>query len=180
MAKSDDHPLRDKIGEILSYLVSIATIVGIPVALYGYFQTKQEDRINRTYDYYKQYHDGQLPLDVNMLVKAWNEKSDAVKQLLAKQDYDGLSKLQAALVQDAGINAALARVLVFYDGVGTCVANWLCDGDTAYNLLHFQAYQITSAYGGYLTDNQTLGTPFARGIFTVAHLPEPKAWWRLF
>jgi hypothetical protein len=164
------------ISQTLSILVSVATIIGIPVALYGYFQTKQEDRINRTYDYYKQYHDGQLPLDVNALITAWNAKADEANQLLSKQDYDGLSKLQAAVMQDASVNAALARVLVFYDGVGTCVSSLLCDGGTAYQLLHYPAYQITSAYGGYLTANQTQGTPFARGIFTVAHLAEPKTW----
>lgn len=161
----------------MSFLVSLATIVGIPVAIYGYFQTKQEDRINRTYDYYRQYHDSQLPLDVNTLIVAWNAKADEVKPLLLKSDYDGLSKLQSDVAKDTNVSAALARVVVFFDGVGTCVANSLCDGDTAYALLYEPAHRVSSAYGGYLTGYQTPGIPFARGVFTVAHLSAPKKWW---
>jgi hypothetical protein len=173
----DHQRLFDTVGGTLSFLVSLATIVGIPVALYGYFQTKQEDRINRTYDYYRQYHDGPLPLDVNTVIVAWNAKADEVKQLLAKSDFDGLTKLQGVVAKDANVNAALARVVVFFDGVGTCVANSLCDGDTAYALLYEPAYRVSSAYGGYLTGYQISGVPFARGVFTLAGLSPPKKWW---
>ena len=177
MSKSENKRLRDIIAESLSFLVSVATIVGIPVALYGYFQTKQEDRINRTYDYYKQYHDSQLPLDVNTLIAAWNDKATEAQQFLAKNDYEGLNNLQTEVAQDAKISPALGRVVVFFDGIGTCVTTSLCDEDTAYALLYEPASRIRSAYGGFLTKYQSPGLPFAQGIFTVAGLSPPKKWW---
>jgi len=179
--ESDNTRRRSEfLGKVLSSLVSITTILGVPVALYGYFAAQQQSRVDRTFAFYKDFLGSSRQDDVNMLIQIWNAKAGEAQQYLAKNDQAGLAKLQAALVQEAKASAAMVRVVEFYDGVGTCVANGLCDNATAYSLLHDPAYQIVAAYGGYLSTVGKAGTPFASGIFVISTLPATTAstWWR--
>lgn len=179
--EKDNAPRRSEfIGKVLSYLVSLTTILGVPVALYGYFAAQQQSRVDRTFAFYKDFLGSARQDDVNMLVQIWNAKANDAQQFLAKNDQAGLTKLQTALLQEAKASAAIIRIVEFYDGVGTCVANGLCDNATAYALLHDPAYQIVAAYGGYLSTVGKSGTPFASGIFVVSSLPTSaaNAWWR--
>ena len=160
--------------KILSYLVSITTILGIPVALYGYFSAQQASRVDRTFEFYKDFRTGELQEAVNLLVDRSNTKRNDINQLLQKGDDAGLVKLQETLVQDPKSSEALVRVVVFYDALGPCVDHLLCDADAAIALLKAPAAQIVSAYGGYLSEIQRTGSPFARGVFTVGNMTAPS------
>jgi hypothetical protein len=177
-----DHKRRSEIvGAVLSYLVSITTILGIPVALYGYFVSQQQSRVDRTFEFYKDFRAANLQDDVNLLVENFKAKSDEIKKVLATPDQAGLDKLEEALVQNTKASTALAHVVIFYDGVGPCIDHLLCDGDAAVALLQDPAYQIVIAYGAYLNSLHKDGSPFAKGIFTVGQMnPTTSKFWSLF
>jgi hypothetical protein len=168
----------EHLGPVLSYLVSITTILGVPIALWGYFVVQQQSRVDRTFEFYKNFHAEGLLEDVNLLIEKYRTKADEIKKVLAKSDQHGLAKLQESLVmQDAKANAALIRVVKFYDGVGPCIDHLLCDSDAAVALLQAPASQIVSGYGAYLSGQQTEGSSFAKGVFTVSSLtPTSKLW----
>jgi hypothetical protein len=165
------------LGTVLSYLVSMTTILGIPVALYGYLSAQQSSRVDRTFEFYKDFRAADLQDDVNLLVEKFNSKADEVSKFLANNDEAGLTELEKTLLQDAKANAALSRVVVFYDAVGPCVAHSLCDADATVALLKFQAQQMVSAYGAYVVSQQQPQSPFGSGIFIVNGLTAPAKSW---
>jgi hypothetical protein len=179
---STDLKRRSEIlGAILSYLVSITTILGIPVALYGYFVSQQQSRVDRTFEFYKDFRAADLQDDVNLLVDNFSAKADEIKKVLATSDQAGLDKLEESLVQDPKASAALTHVVIFYDGIGPCIDHLLCDGDAAVALLQDPAYQIVRTYGAYLNSLHKDSSPFAKGIFTVGQLnPTTSKFWSLF
>ena len=87
-----DTPRRsrgDVLPKVLSYLVAITTILGIPIGLYGYYASQQANRVNRTFDFYKDFRGDGLQKDFSLLVVRWNEKSTQVDGLLKNDDYAG-------------------------------------------------------------------------------------------
>lgn len=175
-----DHPRHDDtLGKILSYLVAITTILGIPVALYGYFSSQQASRVDRTFQFYQDFRTAALEDDVNLLVEAWNAKRDEAQKLLDQNDDNGVVKLIESLLKDEKANAALAHVVVFYDGIGSCIDHSLCDANAAMALMKGPADQIVPPYGSYLQAMQSTNPPFAIGIFKVYALRK-KWWWSLF
>jgi hypothetical protein len=167
-----DHKSRSEIvGAVLNYLVSIMTILGVPIALLGYFAVQQQSRVDKTFEFYKSFHAEGVLEDVNLLVEKYEAKKDEIKKVLATPDQKGLEKLQESLVmQDAKANAALIHVIKFYDGVGPCIDHLLCDGDAAIALLQAPASEVVSGYGAYLHGLQKDGSTFATGVFTVNNL----------
>jgi hypothetical protein len=166
----------------LSYLVSITTILGVPIALLGYFAVQQQSRVDRTFEFYKSFHAEGVLEDVNLLVEKYQAKKDEIKKVLATTGVEGIKKLQESLVmQDAKANAALIHVVKFYDGVGPCIDHLLCDSDAAVALLQEPASKIVTGYGAYLSAQQTDGSTFAKGVFTVGQLkPTTSKIWSLF
>ena len=177
MANTDKKFFYESLGTALSYLVSITTILGIPLALYGYLSAQQTSRVDRTFEFYKDFRDTHLQDDVNLLLEKFNAKADEVKKLLANNDDAGLTKLQSSLLQDANANAALTRVVVFYDAVGPCVAHTLCDADATVALLQLPAQQLVSGYGAYVASQRQSGSPFGGGIYIVNGLPAKSNSW---
>jgi hypothetical protein len=177
VANTDRKRHSETLGTILSYLVSMTTILGIPVALYGYLSAQQSSRVDRTFEFYKDFRAADLQDDVNLLVEKFNGKADEVSKFLANNDEAGLTELEKTLLQDAKANAALSRVVVFYDAVGPCVAHSLCDADATVALLKFQAQQMVSAYGAYVVSQQQPQSPFGSGIFIVNGLTAPAKSW---
>lgn len=182
MANIDYKRLSGILGAVLSYLVSITTILGVPIALWGYFAVQQQSRVDRTFEFYKDFHAEGVLEDVNLLVENYQAKKDEIKKVLATPGLEGLEKLQESLVtQDTKANAALIRVVKFYDGVGPCIDHLLCDNDAAVAMLQEPASEIISGYGAYLSAQQTNSTTFAKGIFTVGQLkPTTSKIWSLF
>jgi hypothetical protein len=174
--------------QILSVLVSLATIIGIPIALLSYEAGQQQSGVDKAFEYYRDYHSSGLDADVKFLSDKWDEKSDEANKLLNEKD-DGVrdqdfERLQASLAHDAKTQAALTRVVVFFDGLGQCLVAELCDRDTAIVLLKDPAHKIFTAYGGYLVTWQRPGLPFAHGVFIVNDPPAASRWsflrrWRL-
>ena len=52
---------------VLSYLVAITTILGIPIGLYGYYASQQANRVNRTFDFYKDFRGDGLQKDFSFV-----------------------------------------------------------------------------------------------------------------
>ena len=155
----------------------MTTILGIPVALYGYLSAQQSSRVDRVFEFYKNFRDTNQEDDVNLLVGKFNAVSDEVQKLVSNNDQAGLLKLEASLLQDAKVDAALSRVVVFFDAVGPCVKHSLCDADAVVALLQYPAQQIVSTYGKYVSSLQQPGSSFGTGIFIVNEIPTtPKTW----
>src|SRR5580704_5738697 len=114
-------------GNVLSYLVSIATILGIPMALYGYYSSQQAARVDRTFDFYKEFRTGEMQADLNLLVDKFNERAEEIQKLVEKGGNPG--PVEDSLLQDASAKAALSTVVVFYDAMGSCVDHGVCDGN---------------------------------------------------
>ena len=167
MASIDRKHLAEITAAVLSFLVSLTTILGIPVALYGYLVTQQQSRVDRAFQFYKDFRDGNLDADVKLLVEKANAKAKEMQALVDKDDQVGILGLQTSLVRDAQVDTALAHVIVFFDAVGPCVAHALCDADATIALLQYQAKQLVKGYGAYVYDQQQSGAPFGNGIFIV-------------
>jgi hypothetical protein len=134
----------------LSYLIAITTILGIPIGLYGYYASQQANRVNRTFDFYKDFRGDGLQKDFSLLVTRWNEKSAQADGFLKSDDFTGLSQLAAALLQTDETQTALSRLVLFFDEAYSCVDKSLCDNNAAFALLQNPADQIFSMYGSYL------------------------------
>jgi len=181
VASTDRKSRAEILGAVLSYLVSVTTILGIPVALYGYFVSQQQSRVDRTFEFYKEFRAADLQDEVNLLVGNFTAKADEIKKVLATPDQAGLEKLEESLVQDPKASAALTHVVLFFDGVGPCIDHLLCDGDAAVALLQDPAFQIVRTYGAYLNSLHKDGSTFATGIFTVGQMnPTTSKFWSLF
>jgi hypothetical protein len=90
--RTDDAPRRsggDVLARVLSYLVAITTILGIPIGLYGYYASQQANRVNRTFDFYKDFRGDGLQKDFSLLVTRWNEKSAQADGFLKSDDFTG-------------------------------------------------------------------------------------------
>ena len=151
--RTDDAPRRssgDVLARLLSYLVAVTTILGIPIGLYGYYASQQANRVNRTFDFYKHFRADGLQNDFSLLVTQWNEKSAQADGFLKSDDFTGLSQLAASLLQTDETQTALSRLILFFDEAYSCVDKSLCDNNAAFALLQNPADQIFSMYGSYL------------------------------
>ena len=98
MANTDRKRHSERLGTVLSYLVSMTTILGIPVALYGYLSAQQSSRVDRTFEFYKDFRAAELQDDVNLLVEKFNAKADEVSKFLANNDEAGLTELEKTIL----------------------------------------------------------------------------------
>ena len=131
----------DVLARVLSYLVAVTTILGIPIGLYGYYASQQANRVNRTFDFYRDFRGDGLQKDFGLLVTRWNEKSVQVDRLLKNDDFAGLSRLAASLLQTDETQTALSRLVLFFDEAYSCVDKALCDNNAAFALLQNPADQ---------------------------------------
>jgi hypothetical protein len=164
----------DVLARVLSYLVAVTTILGIPVGLYGYYASQQANRVNRTFDFYRDFRGDSLQKDFSLLVTRWNEKSGQVDRLLKNDDFTGLSQLAASLLQTDETQTALSRLVLFFDEAYSCVDKSLCDNNAAFALLQNPADQIFSMYGSYLATVRQQHPKYADGIVKVCSLT--KTW----
>jgi len=158
----------DVLARVLSYLVAITTILGIPIGLYGYYASQQANRVNRTFDFYRDFRGDGLQKDFGLLVTRWNEKSVQVDRLLKNDDFAGLSRLAASLLQTDETQTALSRLVLFFDEAYSCVDK------AAFALLQNPADQIFSMYGSYLATIRQQHPNYADGIVKVRALT--KTW----
>ncbi len=177
MSNADAAPPRsrgDVLAKVLSYLVAITTILGIPIGLYGYYASQQANRVNRTFDFYKDFRGDGLQKDFSLLVVQWNEKSAQVDGLLKNGDDAGLGQLAASLLQSDEAQSAMSRLVLFFDEAYSCVDKALCDHDAAFALLQNPADQLFSMYGSYLQTIRQQHPNYAEGIVKVRALT--KTW----
>ena len=122
--RTDDEPRRsggDVLARVLSYLVAITTILGIPIGLYGYYASQQANRVNRTFDFYKDFRGDGLQKDFSLLVTRWNEKSAQADGFLKSDDFTGLSQLAAvALANRRNADCAVAAGSVLRRSLFVC------------------------------------------------------------
>jgi len=168
------------VNKILSALVSLATVGGIVIALFSYEASQRQSRIDRAFEFYKDFRASALDADMTTLSDKWNEKQDEASKFVPKDgpvDEQGLLGLQASLAQDVKVGPALFRVVTFFDRLAQCIRAGLCDSDTAYALLRDPASLLVSSYGTYLVSRvQQPGSNAAHGVFIVNDLPAPS-WW---
>ena len=174
MSKTEPPSRSDGLSRVLSYLVAITTILGIPVGLYGYYSSQQANRVNRTFDFYKDFRSDTLQKDFSLLVEQWNAKAADVEALLEKNDEAGLGQLVTSLLQSDEAQTALAQLVLFFDETYSCVDKALCDNNAAFALLKNPADQIFYMYGSYLTTVRQHNPNYATGILKVRGLS--KSW----
>ncbi len=176
-SRADDASRRssgDVLARVLSYLVAITTILGIPIGLYGYYASQQANRVNRTFDFYKDFRSDGLQKDFSLLIVRWNEKSAQVDAFIKNDDYAGLSQLADSLLQSDEAQTAMSHLVLFFDEAYSCVDKALCDHDAAFALLQNPADQIFSMYGSYLQTLRQQHPNYADGIVKVRGLT--KTW----
>jgi len=175
MPRTDRTRRDDTLGRILSYLVAITTILGIPVGLYGYFSAHHASRVDRTFEFYNDFRTAALQKDLNLLVGAWNAKADDEKKLLEQKDYDGFNQLVETMLRDGEARTALTEVIPFFDEIYSCVDHSLCDGNATIALLQGPATQIVSMFGSHLLKMQQTNPAYAIGVFKVRALSKTRS-----
>lgn len=163
----------DKLGRVLSYLVAISTIIGIPTGLYGYLSSIHAKKAERTYEYYRDFRSEAFQKDWILLLNRWNEKAGEVQQIIAVKDFDRLRRLTTGLVnQDEAGKTAFARAVGFFDEAYACVENSLCDHNVAVLLLKTPASEFVSAFGSHIVfiRDEYKSTKYGSGAFKVRSL----------
>jgi hypothetical protein len=172
--QSSGHPEPvDRFGKVLSYLVAISTIIGIPTGLYGYMSSIHAKKAERTYEYYRDFRSEAFQRDWLLLFNRWNEKASDVQQILATKDFDRLRRLASGLVnQDDQSKTAFARVVGFFDEAYACVDNSLCDQNVAFFLLKTPASEFVSAFGSHIMyiRQEYKSEKYGTGLFKVRSL----------
>ena len=140
----------DPLGRILSYLVALCTIVGIPAGLYGYYSNQHDKRVEKTFELYKAFRSTSLDDDWSLLIGRWNQKAAEAKNLLRQNKQEEYKNLVIGLFAESPGPRAMERTLSFFDELSACVNNSLCDRNTAYALFQEPAYQFAGAYGPYV------------------------------
>jgi hypothetical protein len=74
MQSSSEREPVDKFGKLLSYFVAISTIIGIPTGLYGYLSSIHAKKVERTYEYYRDFRSEAFQKDWILLLNRWNER----------------------------------------------------------------------------------------------------------
>lgn len=163
---------NDALGRILSYLVALATIVGIPAGLYGYFAGQHVKRVEKTFDFYKSFRSDPVQKQFGLLVARWNAASDKLKTLTDQNNDEEIRELATSLVADQEGGTAFEEVLSFFDDLSACVEASLCDRNAAVAVLQKPASQVGSMFGShilYVRDkygNEEYGT----GVFRIRAL----------
>ena len=175
----NDHRTRppdDRLSRILTNLVAVAAILGIPSGLYGYFASAHAQRVDKTFAFYQDFRSTDFQTKYLLLMGRWNAKADQAAQLTKAGDQDGLRKLESAVVADADGQAAFNQVMLLFDGLSACVDNGLCDNNAAASLLRQPAAEIASALGSHIAYvRKTHGnTTYGSGIFKTRALE--KSW----
>jgi hypothetical protein len=157
---------------LLTRAVALAAIIGIPAALYGYFSSQHDKRVDTTFALYKSFRSDGMQKNLSLLIERWNTKAPAVEKLLTQNDQNGLSLLAVSLVSDEKGRIAFDQISSFFDEVSNCVQNSLCDNNTAHAMFQSQASQLVGAYGYYITyARQTYeNDQYATGLFSVKSL----------
>jgi len=150
MATSNPRHRDDPLGRILSYLVAITTIIGIPAGLYGYYAGERTKRVERTVEFYKDFRAEAFQKKWGLLTDRWNKKASEVNKLLDESNYVDLRLLVTSLVEDESGRGALTQVILFFDGLSACVENSLCDGNAAVALFKDPASEFFSIFGSHL------------------------------
>jgi hypothetical protein len=169
---STDKNDKDPLGRILSYLVAISTIIGIPAGLYGYFSSQHDKRVEKTFEFYKTFRSAELEKNWSLLIGRWNNNAKEARALIAQGKTAEFDDFVIGLVAEAPGPGAMEHVLSFFDELSACVSNSLCDGNTAYALFKEPAHQFAGAYGPYVLHvrqefgNQKYGT----GLFQTRAL----------
>jgi hypothetical protein len=179
MSSSDAEDSRstsraDWFGKVMSYLVAVTTVLGIPIGLYGYLSSQHADRVNRTFEFYKDFRGDTLQHHFNLLIENWNAKADEAGALLSKSDVANFNRLVGSLLKTDQEQAALHELVQFFDGMYSCVNNSLCDTNATVALLQEPASAIYSAYGSYLANAQQKNPNYALGIVRIRSLA--KTW----
>jgi hypothetical protein len=158
---------ESKLGRLLSYLVAVTTIIGIPAGLYGYFAGQHKDRVEKTFEFYKVFQSEPVQRDWSLLIGKWNEKAPEAKAIGLKGDAKADLDLIESLMSDQQSSAAFERLLAFFDAAAACVENSLCDQNAAHALLKDPAKQLASAYGPHvLLIRKEFGNPkYGTGLF---------------
>ena len=139
-----------RLTQILSFLVSISTIIGIPVGLYGYFSSQHKDRVGATFQFYKEFRSEQTQKDWSLLINRWNAKAQDARTIVRSGNDKELSDFVETLVSDSDGSAAMERVLSLFDEMSACVDNSLCDRNAAYALLKVPADEFAAAFGPHI------------------------------
>ena len=151
MRSSNQKAPEDKLGKILSYLVAISTIIGIPTGLYSYLSSLHDKKVERTYEYYRDFRSEAFQKEWVLLLTRWNEKASEVKQILEVKDFARLQSLASGLInQDDAGKTAFAKTIGFFDESYACIENELCDHNVAVVLLKSPASEFVSAFGSYI------------------------------
>jgi hypothetical protein len=170
---------EDRFGRILSHLVSIGTICAIVGGLYGYFSSRHDVRVEKTFNFYKTFRSEPLRKDWALLISRWNGSADKAKPLLDAQKYDELAALVVTLVNDDSGRQAFGHVVDFFDEFYSCVEHSLCDRNSGVALLKDPADEFVEPYGAYISylrkkyGNNTIGS----GVYNVRSMSME---WTLF
>jgi hypothetical protein len=157
---------------LLTRAVALTAIIGIPAALYGYFSSQHDKRVDTTFALYKSFRSDQIQKNWSLLIDRWNAKAADVDKLLAQNDQEGLRRLTVSLVSDEKSQSAFAQVISFFDEASKCLESGLCDNNATQAMLQDQAYQFASAYGYYIMDTRQTyhNDQYAAGLLIVRSL----------
>ena len=92
----------DVLARVLSYLVAITTILGIPIGLYGYYASQQANRVNRTFDFYRDFRGDGLQ-NPNMLTTEFVPAKETVEnwtEMVTVQVFFGLKATPQQFMDD--------------------------------------------------------------------------------
>jgi hypothetical protein len=146
----------DLLGRVLGYFVAVVAILGIPSGLYGYFSGEHTKRVQNTFEFYKDFRSPGIQDKYQTMINRHDEKASTIANLMEQyrgnvpeRDRQVLEVINEFVESGDGLKN-MSTVLLFFDGLATCVNSSLCNHNAAVALFNLPAREFASAYGPYI------------------------------
>ena len=152
---------------------AISFLFAAPYALYQYIQTRDAGRVEQTLNLFKQYNSAPFTSYREKVYKALAKNKGKINEAAASEKT--FEALQFQIIHDDDIEMELLLLFDFFDGIAVCVANHICDDDTAIKLFRPRALDIYLNFYQYMmVQRATVATrDFGIGLQAIAEAGRP-------
>jgi len=171
--------LKTKSDIITSWITVIGLLVGAAFAVYEFYESKEKDRIERTFKFYSDFHAPEFQRSKDKFETQWVKNSPTAAKILNATDISPEQKNQKysenviSQINTFQLHSDLIKVIVFLENVAVCVKLRLCDEASAREFFGTYGKNLFRTYYPYINDlrNKWKDQNFARSLETFYNAP---------
>jgi hypothetical protein len=131
-----------------------------------YYEVKQEKRIEKTLEFFKQFSSSPLDTYRANVFRVLYKNKEAIAR--AAVDEDQLARTVIKLINDENIAVDTLIIFDFFDGLNTCATRNVCDQPTTVALFQARAHEIYIVLYQYIALQRKQSTDFGVGLERIA------------